>query len=216
MHAESYMYRKLYSFVENCIFIKKFDYFEKTRLHELARSQEEILSLANFTRRTEKSVDLFSELLVINLWSGANDLLDDKSVCLLNRKVLEEMNTRDDCIICNDMAHVWSCLCNDNTNRERVDIVLDNGGFELFTDLILAEYIIEKGLAKKVCFHAKPLPWFASNITEDGFHSSLKYLSEHSDYIVSLIGQKFIQFVKEEKFEVHSSHFWVAPHAFSR
>lgn len=216
MHAECYMFRKLYSFVENSIFIKKFDYFEKIKEHALVRCQEEILSIANFTRRNEKIAETFGELLVMNMWSGATDLLDDTNAHLVYRKVLEDLNTSDDYIIENDIADIWNCLVSDETNRHTVDIILDNGGLELFTDLILAEYIIEKGMASKVCFHAKAIPWFESNITEDDFHSSLKYLSQHPNYILSLIGHKFIQFIKEGKFEVKASLFWTTPYAYCR
>lgn len=216
MHAECYMYRKLYSFVENCIFIKKFDYFEKIKEHALVRCQEEILTIANFTRRTENNVFAFGELMIMNLWSGANDLFDDINAHVVYQKVLEDLNINDEHIIANDISEIWNCLCCDDTNRHTVDIVLDNGGLELFTDLILAEYIIEKGMATKVCFHAKAIPWFESNVTEDDFHSTLKYLSQHPNYIISLIAHKFMQFIEEGKFEVKASLFWTSPHAFSR
>ena len=37
----------------------------------------------------------------------------------------------------------------------RMDLVLDNAGFELVTDLCLADFLVTSGLASKVVLHAK-------------------------------------------------------------
>ena len=37
----------------------------------------------------------------------------------------------------------------------RVDLVLDNAGLELFTDLCLGDQLISTGCARKVIFHGK-------------------------------------------------------------
>ncbi|KAM8713076.1 hypothetical protein ACLKA7_013400 [Drosophila subpalustris] len=215
MHSECYLYRKLYSFVENSIFLKEFDYFRKAKEHALTRCQDAILALSKYTRRTENSMEMFSELLKLDLWSNRNDLSDDEEARLFNMKVLEDVMVTNEYIIVNNVADVWNCLSNKKTDRQYVDFVLDNAGYELFTDFILAEYMIENGLADKVRFHVKAHPWFVNDITARDFHWTLKFLSDHPDYIISLIGQKFVQFLKEGKFELATtSHFWTAPQAF--
>ncbi|KAL7737841.1 hypothetical protein ACLKA6_006219 [Drosophila palustris] len=215
MHSECYLYRKLYSFVENSIFLKEFDYFRKAKEHALTRCQDAILALSKYTRRTENSMEMFSELLKLDLWSNRNDLSDDEEARVFNMKVLEDVMVTNEYIIVNNVADVWNCLSNKKTDRQHVDFVLDNAGYELFTDFILAEYMIENGLANKVRFHVKAHPWFVNDITARDFHWTLKFLSDHHDYIISLIGQKFVQFLKEGKFELATtSHFWTAPQAF--
>ncbi len=49
--------------------------------------------------------------------------------------------------------------------RQRVDVVLDNTGMELLTDLFLAEYLLAAGLARRVDFHCKSHPTFISDAT---------------------------------------------------
>ncbi|XP_032589996.1 damage-control phosphatase ARMT1 [Drosophila grimshawi] len=214
MYTECYTYRKLYSFVENSIFIKQFDCFGKIKEQALIGSQDAILSLAKYTRRTENCIEMFAELLKMNLWSNRNDLSDDGR--LFNMEILHDVSAMDEYILINNVEDIWICLSEHNSiNRQHVDIVLDNAGYELFNDFILAEYIIEKGLAEKVRFHVKAFPWYVSDTTKRDFNHTLEYLSKHSDYIISLIGNKFKQFFDDGKFELAPiSYFWTAPHAF--
>ncbi|XP_030558768.1 damage-control phosphatase ARMT1 isoform X2 [Drosophila novamexicana] len=215
MHTQCYLYRKLYSFVENSIFIKQFDYFGKIKEHALTSCQDDILSLAKYTRRTENSVEMFNEMLKIDLWSNRNDLSENEHARMFNMRVLEDVSVTDGHILANNASEIWDCLSNKKTNKQHVDFVLDNAGYELFTDFILAEYIIEKGLASKVRFHVKACPWFVTNATQRDFHMTLQYLSKHPDYIISLIGNKFLQFMDEGKFELAPvSYFWTGPRAF--
>jgi hypothetical protein len=46
----------------------------------------------------------------------------------------------------------------------RFDIILDNSGLELYTDLLLADYLITSGQAGTVALHGKLLPWFVSDV----------------------------------------------------
>lgn len=54
------------------------------------------------------------------------------------------------------------------------DIVCDNSGYELFSDLCLAHYLIAQNIVQKVRFHVKKIPWFVSDVTPRDF----KYVIE--------------------------------------
>src|SRR5205085_2900262 len=58
----------------------------------------------------------------------------------------------------------------------RVDIVLDNAGFELFVDLVLTGYLLESGLATHVVLHPKNIPWFVSDVVPRDFADTLNVL----------------------------------------
>ncbi|CAG4980417.1 unnamed protein product [Colias eurytheme] len=49
------------------------------------------------------------------------------------------------------------------------DIVCDNAGYELFTDLCLAHFLISQKIVQKVRFHVKKIPWFVSDVTPVDF-----------------------------------------------
>ncbi|XP_016980653.1 damage-control phosphatase ARMT1 [Drosophila rhopaloa] len=217
LHAECYLHRKLHSFLENSIFLKSYDYFAKVKELALTDSMEDVLALTKHTRRSENNLEVFNELLKINMWSNCNDVASEAVIGKqTNRQVLENVSATDEYVIVNQAAEIWRCLDNQKRKKQKqVDFILDNAGYELFSDFILAEFLIEKGLATKVRFHVKAHPWFVTDVTERDFKWTLEYLSQHADYIISLIGKKFLQFIDEGKFElVPTSHFWTSPHAF--
>lgn len=62
----------------------------------------------------------------------------------------------------------------------RVDIVLDNSGFELVTDLMLGQWLLESGHASEVVFHGKAIPWFVSDVTPPDFVFTIEALQEQA------------------------------------
>ncbi len=70
---------------------------------------------------------------------------------------------------------VWSTLVaaqgagSSGMKHARVDVILDNAGFELVTDLVLADFLVSAGLAKQIRFHGKSIPWFVSDVTKQDF-----------------------------------------------
>jgi len=62
--------------------------------------------------------------------------------------------------------------------KRRIDIVLDNAGFELVTDLCLAELLLAHDLTDVVHFHVKSMPWFVSDVTCDDWDWTLSQLSQ--------------------------------------
>jgi damage-control phosphatase, subfamily III len=86
-------------------------------------------------------------------------------------------------ILGNHLNQLWGTVkeLRDKTGG-RIDFVLDNAGFELYCDCvygsydimlsvrvisntILADFLIQSGLAKQVRFHGKRYPWFVSDVT---------------------------------------------------
>eukprot|EP00522_Entomoneis_paludosa_P011142 CAMPEP_0172442402 /NCGR_PEP_ID=MMETSP1065-20121228/2837_1 /TAXON_ID=265537 /ORGANISM="Amphiprora paludosa, Strain CCMP125" /LENGTH=438 /DNA_ID=CAMNT_0013192243 /DNA_START=243 /DNA_END=1559 /DNA_ORIENTATION=+ len=65
-----------------------------------------------------------------------------------------------------------------------VDIIVDNAGFELVTDLAAAQYLIDSGIAKTVTFQLKSHPTFVSDALE-------KDLVETVEYYCALDSEKF-------------------------
>ena len=54
-----------------------------------------------------------------------------------------------DNILTDNKKEAWQFLANKSTGSI-IDIVMDNSGFELFTDLCLADFLVSSGVASKV------------------------------------------------------------------
>lgn len=121
-------------------------------------------------------------------------------------------------ILVDNIKDIWQCL--ESADRSKpviVEIVNDNAGFELYTDLVLADYIIEKQLADKVRFSCKPIPWYVSDVVPTDIPWTLDYLSKHESTFVKDLGEKWTKFFDEGKFVVSPVHnFWVSPFEFYR
>lgn len=87
-------------------------------------------------------------------------------------------------ILVNDLGKAYDVLkaAEKKGGERRVDIVLDNAGFELYVDLILAGYLLETGLATSVVLHPKSLPWFVSDVLVGDFGSLLQALADPASF----------------------------------
>lgn len=68
----------------------------------------------------------------------------------------------------------------------RVDFVLDNAGFELYADLVLAGYLVASGLATTIVLHSKSIPWFVSDVVPADFGALLNALYDPATFFEDL------------------------------
>lgn len=128
---------------------------------------------------------VFSEMCEICLWGNATDLSLLTTLTYEDIQKLQGSKARkaaEDNIIANDMDAAFDVLQKARKEKKdqerRVDIVLDNSGFELFVDLILAGYLLSAGIATKIVLHPKSIPWFVSDVTPQDFDDLLQALKE--------------------------------------
>ena len=96
-----------------------------------------------------------------------------------------------------------------------VDIVMDNSGFELFTDLCLADFLLSSGLASVVRLRVKEQPWFVSDTTPHDLAWSLERLEMGREEVLQKLGARWREHLAEGRWTVHADQFWTLPHTFS-
>lgn len=126
------------------------------------------------------------------------------------------MDLFKDNILVNDNKQIFECL--ESADRSKpviVEIINDNAGFELYTDVILADYLIEKRLASKVRFSVKPIPWYVSDATPADVTWTFDFLCKHTSGRVRELGGKCKQRFDDGTFLISPIHyFWVSPYEY--
>ena len=134
---------------------------------------------------------LFMEMCEICLWGNATDLSLLTSLTYEDIQELQGAEARKKAemnILVNDLPAAYRVLKEAQKSgkmNRKVDIVLDNAGFELFVDLILAGYLLESGLATQIILHSKTMPWFVSDVIAADFQTLLYLLACPNDIFSS-------------------------------
>jgi hypothetical protein len=110
-------------------------------------------------------------------------------------------------VLVDDGVRAWGVL----KGAGRVDIVLDNAGIEVFVDLCLADWLITSGTAQQVIVHAKPIPWFVSDVTPNDFEWLLTQMEADSEAGISKLAVRWRTHLKEERWVVRTNWFWCSP-----
>jgi damage-control phosphatase, subfamily III len=145
-------------------------------------SNKSALATASEEEREAAEKALFIEMSEICLWGNATDLSLLTNLSYDDIQKLQGSESRkanEEKIIVNDFAETFAALKKvqkSGKTERRVDIVLDNAGFELFVDLVLAGYLLQSGLATHIVLHPKNIPWFVSDVVPKDFADLLSVL----------------------------------------
>lgn len=134
---------------------------------------------------------MFIEMCEICLWGNATDLSLLTSLTYEDIQKLQGSEARKQSeknIIVNDLEAAYEVLKHAKAKGQdrRIDIVLDNAGFELYVDLILAGYLLSIGLATTVVLHPKSIPWFVSDVIPADFVALLNAIADPQAFYSTL------------------------------
>ncbi|KAI4498728.1 hypothetical protein M0802_006195 [Mischocyttarus mexicanus] len=96
-----------------------------------------------------------------------------------------------------------------------VDMVLDNAGYELFTDICLAIFLVQFGLAGKIRFYVKRYPWYVSDTTTPDFHWTLDYMKNSSNPELERIAKLSYDYLKNNTWTIEEESYWTSPYDFA-
>ncbi|XP_014204987.1 protein-glutamate O-methyltransferase [Copidosoma floridanum] len=159
-------------------------------------------------------------LIKLNLWGNKCDLsLSTGNVDSQNDNPLNLLESLDSDILIDNSNEVWRLLCKNvqckTNNNSIVDIVLDNAGYELFTDLCLAIFLMENKLANKIRFYVKRYPWFVSDVTTCDFHWLVEMIKTSDDENIQRFGQVCDKYLKDKSWTIEEESFWTEPFDYS-
>jgi len=199
LFTECYLFRRISTSFALSTHWKNYDVFARQKIKTFRSSRPAVLELAAHYKdlmsqisgrggtSSQQDVEaeriLFSEMCEICLWGNATDLSLLTSLTYEDIQKLQGSEARkkaEQNILINDLPQAFAHLMEakaSGKNERRVDIILDNAGFELFVDLVLAGYLLSAGLATHVVLHPKSIPWFVSDVLVSDFASLLNALA---------------------------------------
>jgi damage-control phosphatase, subfamily III len=228
---------------------KTYDIFARQKIDGFRNSRVGVLELAARYRelvqqiRANKELDedaekiLFAEMFDICLWGNATDLSLLTTLTRDDIQRLQGAQARKNAeknILANDVPAAYDLLRNIRASGEkgrRVDFVLDNAGFELFADLILAGYLLTSGLATHIVLHPKSIPWFVSDVMPADFAALLQTMADPQGFFgssedgkitdkqiedVKFLFQEWATFHSEGQLVIRPNRYWTAGGSFWR
>ncbi|XP_002063954.3 damage-control phosphatase ARMT1 [Drosophila willistoni] len=210
LHAECYMYRRIWAIFNRSYTLKNYDYFSQQKISGAILYKDLMLNARNSTKGLERSEENLQFMLQLSLWGNQNwDLSREEDILTL-------IDEQEHNLLVDESAICWRLLTETTLKPIYLDIVCNNAGFELFADFLLAEYIIETGLAQRVRFHVKPIPWFIKDATQLDITWLLRYLCTHEFPQLAAFGRRLRGFVRDRSIIIcKDTNFWTSPREFS-
>uniref|UniRef100_A0A3Q0RJC5 Sugar phosphate phosphatase n=1 Tax=Amphilophus citrinellus TaxID=61819 RepID=A0A3Q0RJC5_AMPCI len=231
LYVECYMYRRIHEALLLNPPISDFDVFNEGKTQSFFESSQAVMALCTYLEGIKKNVEelsesqlfeLFSKLVQVSLWGNKCDLsISAGQENSQKASPLDSLNSLQTFILVDDTKRVWSTLISaqklgqsGKTTADRVDIVLDNAGFELVTDLVLADFLVSSGLARQIHFHGKTIPWFVSDVTAKDFQWTIRQTMASNHKWGSKCGVQWQGYLKDGLWRYHDHPFWTQPHEF--
>jgi uncharacterized protein with ATP-grasp and redox domains len=157
-----------------------------------------------------------------SLWGNRGDLAlapqdkgNTQEACRINKGPSSQGADPD--LLVDDSENVFEHLLETgrvSRGRGRVDVVLDNSGIELLSDLVLADVLLTSGLVASVRLHAKGEPLFISDAMPKDVTSHIHALHASPNALHKEFASRISKLLEEGSLEVCSHQFWTAPRLF--
>ena len=168
----------------------------------------------------------FKTMVQFSLWGNKSDLSLHASLESAHESAngetlqagsLKQLDALAANVISDCTAELWAKMAQmHRDDGGQVDIILDNAGYELFTDLCLAHWLVASGAAAKVVFHCKTEPWFVSDTTLHDFEWQIQQLEGSEDAELCAVGKVFRAHLEAGCWTTTAHWFWTLPHELCR
>ena len=151
-------------------------------------------------------------LLYFALWGNRADL----SLWPINPEESEEsrqeIHLEQSHILVDDTAVIADRIA--SFNEVRLDFIVDNAGFELVSDLCLADFLLASKAAGMIYLHLKSHPTFVSDATIQDVHDTLEFLSADGNGEVQSLAHRLQEYITQGRLCLREDWFWTAPLVF--
>uniref|UniRef100_A0A1Y1NDN9 Sugar phosphate phosphatase n=2 Tax=Photinus pyralis TaxID=7054 RepID=A0A1Y1NDN9_PHOPY len=218
LHAECYMYRRIRGIFEQTQSLQSYDLFQIQKRSSFEANLAAVLQLSKYlVLKLADGQDVKSEfikLLKLNLWGNQCDLSFSSGIvedCSDWFQILDSLQPN---IVSDQSEDVWSAV-SDTNGSQIIDIVLDNSGYELFTDLCLADFLITHKFARSIRIYVKNMSWFVSDVMKRDFDWTLRQLLASDDKDMKYLGERWTKYLVDKVWVIIEDDFFTLPHDYS-
>lgn len=189
-------------------FSNRYDFFATEKKDSLENSRDTFIS--NLDGLFASGVQ--DELSKHNFWQSIHYCLS------ANTSDLSQLNAKErfgyeigDIRILHDDTSVLYEYVSAGKKFKRFDIICDNAGKELFSDLYLACYFLYNDVVDKVVFHLKPYPFFVSDATKEDFGFMMNTVTKYGE---SAGAFRCKEYIRSGRIKIEDDAFWASPYCF--
>jgi len=192
------------------------DVFAKSKAAGLASATKTLEALAARTVELVGDAKASAFFLSLALWGNRMDLSlwpADAGVASSSEAFDRVLTSSSEQLLADDTEQVTKLL---DTLRAKgggtIDLVVDNAGFELCTDLLLADHLVGSGAAKCVRFRVKHHPTFVSDALERDVDEHIEELSQGHG-AAAIVARRWKERRQKGEFTCVADTYWAMPYA---
>jgi len=208
--AETFFYRRLLEIVRyfqpGPLYLQ--DPFEKQKQEQEESAVTQVATVWDQLAAADPTVR-FEALLHSCLWGNRVDL-SNYTLTVKAHGGLDAREHRHNILI----DHTEKVITLLSRGAHRVDFINDNAGIDLLSDVVLADYLIQKGLSQRIVFHLKDRPFFVSDAMPKDLLTTIALLRHAQHPALEALGSRLAGFVESERFVLDADPFWTSPDAF--
>ena len=214
--VEHYFYRRIleatgYFQLGNGFQIDPFNYQKQTGLEVSRLAIDQLMTRINsWLRQKFDNREILRDLFYLDLWGNQADLSlwpaegENKP----DHRSLESAQAH---ILVDEVNPVIDILLGFEAGQSRLDLLLDNAGFELVCDLALTDYFLTAGLASSVHLHAKPHPTYVSDAMEKDVRLAIQFLQSQNQNSTRKSGERLQSYLEDGHLQFRGNYFWTSP-----
>lgn len=151
-----------------------------------------------------------ARLIHLNLWGNQSDLSMTAFWGGEARLGYQDVGSQASQLLVEDTPRVVEYL-EGQKGQARVDLVPDNAGLELVFDLVLADYLLERGLAVRMTFHLKAHPTFVSDAVARDVLDTAAFFRASPHPQVNRLGERLETALSAGRLVLTSHFYWTSP-----
>ena len=225
--TEFYLYRRIAEAFK--FFETGYDMFAKQKAQGLVESMPNIEDIAGRLPGLLASDDkaaivelavltsLWGNKMDLSLWPAAKAQTSDDGNIESAERINEALSSNKPFILDDHTAEVVERLVKPTSaaagSKGTVDVVVDNAGYELVSDMVLGYCLLEAGACDKVRFHTKGHPTFVSDATNKDCFETIGFLCDAEASATASLAAKMKDYAETGAFEFIEDLFWCQPTA---